>query len=92
MKKPALLPHDTVIHGDCIEHMKSFPPESVDFILTDPPYIARCRSRDNQTVQNDDNAAWLAPSFAEMYRVLKLDALPSWDPRTTVHSSSVTAS
>jgi DNA modification methylase len=68
------IPQDTVIHGDCIELMKSFPPDSVDFILTDPPYITRYRSRDNQTVKNDDNAAWLAPSFAEMYRVLKPDA------------------
>jgi DNA modification methylase len=68
------IPRDGVIHGDCIEHMKSFPHKSVDFILTDPPYITRHRSRDNQTVRNDDNTAWLAPSFAEMYRVLKPDA------------------
>ena len=68
------IPRDGVIHGDCIELMKSFPNNSVDFILTDPPYITRYRSRDNRTVRNDDNAAWLAPSFAEMYRVLKPDA------------------
>jgi site-specific DNA-methyltransferase (adenine-specific) len=68
------IPQDTIIHGDCIEVMKSFPNKSVDLILTDPPYISRYRSRDNRTVRNDDNAAWLAPSFAEMYRVLKPDA------------------
>ena len=73
MTKTALLPRDTVVLGDCIEVMKSFPHSSVDFILTDPPYITRYRSRDNRTVQNDDNAAWLAPSFAEMYRLLKPD-------------------
>jgi hypothetical protein len=67
----ALLPRDTILFGDCIELMKSLPDRSVVFILTDPPYIAHFRSRDNRTVQNDDNAAWLAPSFAEMYRVLK---------------------
>src|SRR5699024_8966621 len=27
-----------VIHGDCIETMNSMPPESVDAIVTDPPY------------------------------------------------------
>ena len=37
------------------------PTASVDFILTDPPYIAAYRSRDNQTLRNDDNAAWLTP-------------------------------
>jgi DNA modification methylase len=27
-----------VIHGDCLELMKTLPPESIDVILTDPPY------------------------------------------------------
>jgi adenine-specific DNA-methyltransferase len=43
----------------------------VDFILTDPPYVARYRSRDGRKIANDDNADWLCPAFAEMYRVLK---------------------
>ena len=68
---------NTIIYGDCIEVMQTLPARSVDFILTDPPYIAAYRPHKNnagQTVINDDNAAWLAPSFAEMYRVLKNDA------------------
>ena len=65
---------DTIIHGDCIDAMSAMPERSVDFILTDPPYIAAYKSRDNQTVRNDDNAAWLTPSFAQMHRVLKQDA------------------
>ena len=28
----------TIHHGDCIEAMKAMPPESVDAIVTDPPY------------------------------------------------------
>ncbi|UHD47707.1 DNA methylase [Aureimonas altamirensis] len=44
---------------------------SVDFILTDPPYITRYRGRDGRTVTNDDNARWLKPAFAEMHRLLK---------------------
>jgi DNA modification methylase len=47
------------------------PSASVDFILTDPPYLCRYRARDGQTVANDNNAAWLNPAFAEMHRVLK---------------------
>lgn len=28
-----------LLHGDCLERMKEIPDGSVDFILTDPPYI-----------------------------------------------------
>lgn len=62
---------NTVIHGDCIDVMGKMETGTVDMILTDPPYITRYRSRDGQTVKNDDNDAWLAPAFAEAYRVLK---------------------
>jgi site-specific DNA-methyltransferase (adenine-specific) len=65
---------NTVVHGDCIEVMRTMPAASVDFILTDPPYIARYKSRTDQTIRNDDNAKWLEPSFAEMHRLLKNDA------------------
>lgn len=62
---------NTIIHGDCIEVMRRMESGSIDFILTDPPYIARYRSRDGRTVANDDNGRWLRPAFAQMYRVLK---------------------
>lgn len=61
----------TVIHGDCITVMKAMPNASVDFVLTDPPYLVRYRSRDGRTIANDNNPAWVKPAFAEMYRVLK---------------------
>lgn len=67
-------PLNIIIHGNCIDVMSAMPARSVDFILTDPPYIAAYKSRDHQTVRNDDNADWLAPAFAEMHRVLKQDA------------------
>ena len=35
-------------------------PRSVDFILTDPPYITRYKARDGWTILNDDNAAGVA--------------------------------
>ena len=60
-----------ILHGDCVERMLELPPESVDFILTDPPYLVRYRSRDGRTVANDDNDLWLKPAFAEMFRLLK---------------------
>jgi site-specific DNA-methyltransferase (adenine-specific) len=47
---------------------------SVDFILTDPPYLVRYRDSSGRTVRNDDNARWLKPAFAEMFRLLKPDS------------------
>jgi DNA modification methylase len=64
-------PRDTIINGDCVSVLPQLAARSVDFILTDPPYIARYKARDGRTVPNDDNFAWLSPSFAEMYRVLR---------------------
>jgi DNA modification methylase len=64
----------TILHGDCIALMGAMPADSVDCIVTDPPYVARYRSRDGRGVPNDDNATWMAPAFAEMHRVLKPDS------------------
>jgi adenine-specific DNA-methyltransferase len=60
-----------VLHGDCIEVMRQFRSASVDFVLTDPPYLVNYTSNDGRTVPNDDNEAWLTPAFAEIYRVLR---------------------
>lgn len=72
---PALLDgthHDGgLIQGDCVTVMRGLPSESVDFILTDPPYIVRYRDRDGCGIANDDNDRWLKPAFKEMYRLLK---------------------
>ena len=29
---------NTILNGDCIEHMKKIPENSIDAIITDPPY------------------------------------------------------
>lgn len=60
-----------ILHGDCINVMRRFETGSVDFILTDPPYVCRYQSRTGRSVRNDDNTAWIRPAFREMYRVLK---------------------
>jgi site-specific DNA-methyltransferase (adenine-specific) len=62
---------DTIVHGDCIKVMGRMASAAVDFVLTDPPYIARYRSRTGQSVINDDNASWLQPAFTQIYRLLK---------------------
>jgi len=62
---------NTIINGDSIEVMRAMPRNSVDFILTDPPYLVNYKGRDGRTVRNDDNAQWLKPSVNQMHRVLK---------------------
>jgi site-specific DNA-methyltransferase (adenine-specific) len=65
--------YNTIYNADCTKFLPRLASESIDFILTDPPYLVRYRSRDGRSIPNDDNDAWLKPSFAEMYRILKND-------------------
>ena len=64
---------NTIIHADCVSFLPQLAANSADFILTDPPYITRYKSRDGRTVPNDDNDTWLKPAFTEMYRILARD-------------------
>jgi DNA modification methylase len=66
---------NTIAHGDCIQVMREMPANSVDFILTDPPYLVSYRDRQGRTLQNDTDANWLKPAMAEAYRVLKHNRL-----------------
>jgi DNA modification methylase len=70
----AEVPRNTILHGDCLDILPQLPAGSVDFVLTDPPYIARYVSRDGRRVPNDDNDGWLKPAFAEIHRVLARDS------------------
>ena len=62
------LPVNAILHGDCIQVMRELTPNSVDFILTDPPYLVNFRDRQGRTLQNDTNANWLKPAMAEAYQ------------------------
>jgi adenine-specific DNA-methyltransferase len=63
--------HDTIIQADCITAMAELPAGSVDFVLTNPPYLIDYRGRDGRSVMNDDNTRWLHPAFSQIHRVLK---------------------
>lgn len=65
---------DKVLHGDCISLLGNLPDNSVDFVLTDPPYLVRYRDRTGRRIENDGNDAWLRPAFAQLFRVLKPDS------------------
>jgi DNA modification methylase len=64
---------NTIMQGDCINVMRKMSANSVDFILTDPPYLVNYRDREGRTIQNDAKADWLKPAMREAYRVLKLN-------------------
>ena len=67
-------PGGVLVLGDCIDTMRCLPSRSVDFILTDPPYLVNYRSRDGRSIANDNDDAWLVPAFEEAFRVLKPDS------------------
>jgi site-specific DNA-methyltransferase (adenine-specific) len=64
---------NTILHADCLTALPQLPAQSVDFVLTDPPYVNHYLSRDGRTIPND-RFKWLKPAFAELHRVLKRDS------------------
>jgi len=66
-----MIPGNTIIQADCTKAMADLEAGSVDFVLTDPPYLIDYRGRDGRSVMNDDNIRWLRPAFSQIYRVLK---------------------
>ena len=57
------MPKIELIQGDCLEAMKSIPAESVDMVLTDPPY--------GTTACKWDSIIPLAPMWEQLKRVIK---------------------
>ncbi|MDR6495979.1 site-specific DNA-methyltransferase (adenine-specific) [Paraburkholderia terricola] len=64
-----------LMHGDCLDLLPEIPDAVVDFVLTDPPYLVNYHDRSGRSIANDVHADWLAPAFAEAFRVLRNDAL-----------------
>ncbi len=55
------LPSNQILHGDCIEILKSLPENSVDLIFADPPYNLQLRNdlyRPNMTKVDAVNDGW----------------------------------
>jgi site-specific DNA-methyltransferase (adenine-specific) len=59
-----------IIHGDCREVLKQFPDESIDLIITSPPYADQ-RQRVYGGIHPDRYVEWFLPIAAELKRVLK---------------------
>ncbi len=59
-----------LILGDCREVLKDFPADSIDLILTSPPYADRRKSTYGG-VSLDQYVKWFLPISQELIRVLK---------------------
>lgn len=45
-----------IIHGDCLEVMKDIPDNSIDLVITDPPYGDNCSyGRENKEILNNED-------------------------------------
>ena len=59
-------------HDDCMNVLKGLPDNSVDLVVTDPPYYkVKANAWDNQWDSEADFLAWLDEVLFELYRVLK---------------------
>src|ERR1700733_4491042 len=66
-----------VYAGDCRTLLPFIAGESVDLVLTDPPYGVEYEGRWNNSrepIVGDQEPALLMPAFAEMWRILKADS------------------
>ncbi len=64
------LPTNKIICGDCQHIIKSFPDNSIDLIMTSPPY-ADSRKKTYGGILPDEYPDWFFPKSAEFLRVLK---------------------
>lgn len=60
-----------VIHGDCTRVLQTLPSNSVDLVVTDPPYFVRYRDRLGRTIANDSDPESVLGAFFDIHRVLK---------------------
>ncbi|ELR5531545.1 site-specific DNA-methyltransferase [Escherichia coli] len=61
-----------LINADCLEFIQTLPENSVDLIVTDPPYFkVKPESWDNQWKGDDDYLKWLDQCLAQFWRVMK---------------------
>jgi DNA modification methylase len=62
----------TYLHGDALDQLKSIESDSVDLIMTSPPYADQ-RKNTYGGVSPDKYAEWFLPISKELHRVLKPD-------------------
>lgn len=64
-----------LILGDCLSVLQEIDDESVDLVVTDPPYLVNYTDRSGRSIANDVRSDWIMPAFEQLYRVLRQDTL-----------------
>lgn len=64
---------DSIVNADCLEAMKLIPDNSIDLILSDPPYfkVKKKEEWDNQWNTSDGFLEWLDLVAEQWHRILK---------------------
>jgi site-specific DNA-methyltransferase (adenine-specific) len=61
-----------ILEGDCFELIKTLPDDSVDLVITSPPYADIVNYGKNISIKKpNEYCDWLLPLFNDIYRVLK---------------------
>lgn len=61
-----------IIHGNCLELMREFPENSIDLIVTSPPYnIGKPYANYNDKIDFKDYHNWLREICRQTYRIIK---------------------
>lgn len=72
MKNTVILNSVELFNADCLQVLASLPDNSVDLIVTDPPYFkVKPNGWDNQWRGDADYLTWLDTCLAEFWRVMK---------------------
>ena len=61
---------DQIINADCLDELKKFEDDTIDLIVTSPPYAGK-RKDDYDSVSTREYVKWFLPIAAELLRVLK---------------------
>lgn len=73
---------DVIYNEDCIEGMKKIPDESIDLIVTDPPYLMKYKTNRRKDkhhkfcseIAGDDDQELINTYIKECYRIMKNDS------------------
>jgi len=67
-KRPTL---SSAVHlGDCLDVLRDYPDQSIDLIITSPPYADQ-RANTYGGIKPDDYVNWFIPRAEQFFRVLK---------------------
>jgi adenine-specific DNA-methyltransferase len=72
MTEPVVIGNATLYHGDCLEILPTLPPNSVDAVVTDPPYFkVKDSPWDRAWDKPEEFLQWLDTVLAEYHRILR---------------------